>query len=180
MQLQSKYFALSEFEAAGFPVAPTPLEKFLLKNLVTILDPIREALGFPLHVNDCYRTEAKYQKLMLNGHHPSPTSDHFWGQAMPTSPAQAPTYGPFFTMGVGAVDLGVGAADIEAAFAKIRALKLPLGQCILEQSGPSSKWIHIANPKTLCYSQRVLDAVGLNPHKYMRSRDGGLTYEDVT
>lgn len=179
-KLRSNFFTQEEFEAAGFPTAPTALETFLLRNLmIHVLDPIRSAVGSPCHINDCYRSYTKYIK-MQSSYNPSPTSDHFWGQAIPSSdPKTQERFGPYFCYGVGAVDIKFpNGPAIESVFALIRTLKLPLGQCILEVNG-SSKWIHVSNPKTLCYSAEVIEAVGLAKVMYLTSDDNGKTYKAV-
>jgi len=178
-KLKSKFFR-QEFEAAGFPLAPTPLELFLLKNLMQeVLDPLREGVGVPVYVNDCYRSYAKYIK-MQGTYNPSSTSDHFWGQAIPTSnPKDQARFGPNFCFSVGAADIRISSKlDIELAFAKVMGLNLPLGQCILESNG-SSKWLHVSNPRTLCFSPAVIAAVGIGKVTYLTSTDNGKTYQAV-
>ena len=173
---------MSGFIAAGFPAAPTPMQMFLLQSLVTtVLDPLREAIGRPIVIDSgSYRDEAKYQ-AMLAHYNPSPTSDHFWAQAIPAVTEDVKTvFGPFFTFGVGAVDVTFPQGpDLKTVFDRVRSLNLPVGQCILESSGPNSKWIHLSNPKQLCYTQPLLKALNMIRPQYMTSTDNGKTYQAV-
>ena len=179
--LVSKHFPMSEFVAAGFPAAPTQLEMRLLQNLVTtILDPLRDDIGSPITIDGgSYRTEAKYEE-MLGHYNPSPISDHFWGQPIPANtPEIKAEFGPYFYCSVGACDLTFPKGPTpQAVFDRIRTLKLPVGQCILEMNG-STVWVHVANPKELVYTPAFIQAMGLRRPQYLTSTDNGKTYQPV-
>ena len=188
------YFKKSEFESHGFPVKPTPLESFMLANLVyNILNPIRVAVGLPIYINDCYRTMAKYYDLIKRKYNPSPTSDHFWGQSIPTIRQKDKNkYGKTYSFSSGAVDFGCrNTGSLVHVFNTIRELVdkkvIDVGQCILESKWITEKgkkvivsqWIHISNPREIIYNKEFMEELQIKPRKFLYSSDNGKTYKLV-
>jgi len=188
------YFSKSEFESRGFPKKPTTLESYLLANLMYyILNPIRIKIGMPIMLTDCYRSMAKYRDLKKRGYYPSPTSDHFWAQVIPTTRSRdVKKFGPQYHFSAGAVDFVCPrAGSLVGTFNVIRDLVnkniIDVGQCILEtkyeiKNGKKKmlkQWIHISNPKSLIYTGGFIKDMGIQKTKFLTSDDNGKTYKVV-
>jgi hypothetical protein len=176
------YFPMSEFIAQGFPANPSQFELFLLKNLRdNILNPIRAEIGKPCYLSDCYRTIEKYLSLKKS-YNPSPTSDHFFGQAVPTGRAtDVKKFGSVFSYSVGAVDCYFRGLNMDQVFKTVlemaRGLAIRPGQVILETNPATGfKWIHISNHKDLVYSDRFIYDFELLKNQYLVSTNNGRTY----
>lgn len=120
MQL-SPHFSLQEMTASqvakrhGYDNTPNAGEIRHLERLcLTLLEPMREALGVPLHINSGYRSPTV--NLAVGG---KTASAHLDGRAADFVPA------------------GIG---VEDAFTQLAALDLPWDQLILEYGS----WIHAA------------------------------------
>lgn len=177
----SKNFTIEEFQAKGFPTIPTKKERFLLDCLVLRLQIVRELLGCPIIVTDCYRTYGKYQDMVYRGLFPSETSDHFWGQRIPVyREDKVAKYGTVYDLSVGAVDFFPN-MNIDEAYGKIvKKVKidggLDVGQVIIEKSATSS-WIHMSNPASVLYSADFIRRIIPAREMFLASSDGGKTYQ---
>lgn len=177
------YFTQKEFTRRGFPVKPTADQSFLLNNLRDkILNPIRHQLSRPVILTDCFRTLAKYYRL-LKKYNPSATSDHFFGQAIPTIRRKdKKRFGKYFKYSVGAVDFRVPGANMREVFQVVKELEvnclIKIGQAILEFNPKRrSSWIHISNPLSLVYSDSFIYDLSLQKERFLISEDNGKTYK---
>jgi len=183
--MPKNYFSLYEFTRKGFPEKPTPLEQYLLNGITHTLNIIREDIASPITISDCYRSVDKYHSMVARGYNPSPTSDHFWGQAIPTMRSKdIDKYGTYYTYSVGAVDFVVSKLDMEIVFKKIINLskkgEIEIGQCILETNPKRNvKWIHISNSKDYVLNKDLISKLNIAKYKFLRSDDNGKTYQIV-
>jgi len=187
------YFTPSEFIKKGFPNPAGPVELFLLKNLRDkILNPIRREIGRPMRITDCYRIIAKYKRMLearnkdgSRKYNPSATSDHFWGQPVPTiKKRDRQKYGKIYSFSVGAVDFYIPRVKMADVFDFVvgmeKEFKIRTGQIVLEHN-PATKfsWIHISNPKEILLSDTVINDLGLSKFKYLISENNGKSYESI-
>ena len=142
----SEFFSYEEFTQSdyGKPVF-NKLSKHLLECLCrNILDPIREEFGHPILVTSGIRDINVMNGLRRAGYHPSPTTDHSFGD---------PEVNPF---GVGAADIrpfGDGTCEDIFNIAVI-AGHFAAGQVLWERQG-SREWVHISNAKTALFKPEV-------------------------
>lgn len=117
-----KYFTLAEFvvTATGLDNTPTPDAIKRLESLViNCLDPLREKLGKPVHINSGYRSPLVNSNVVGS----STTSQHMVGEA---------------------ADIHVDGMTNDDLIALIRQMKLPYDQLIDEWRG-TSRWVHISH-----------------------------------
>jgi len=177
------YFSHKEF--LKFPKHPTPQDLFLLEAMKYNLNIVRAEIKTPIRITNCVRTRADYYRLKKKGYHPSATSDHFWGRAIPTIKRKdKKRYGPFFTMSAGAVDI-VTPKDsylfgtFKMIISLVREGRIDFGQVIYERS-PRTEWIHIGNNRRLLFSPRLLRRVGAIKTRILKSLDGGKSYKKIS
>lgn len=176
------YFKKSEFK--GLPAAMLPLQSFLFDNLLNILNIIRAEIGSPVVITSCARDIKKYKDMKKRGLYPSPTSDHFWGLAVPClEEKHKRIYGEYFTLSAGAVDIVTPRASVFQSFKLI--VKLSIGEMI----GPGqviyerrleptpAEWIHLSNPRDLIFQESFLNEIGAKKQPYLFSKDGGESYQ---
>jgi hypothetical protein len=181
----SNYFNISEFTSKDFPKNPTALEKYMLEQMIRRLNVVRGLISSPIIITDCYRDLDKYNRLIEDGYNPSPTSDHFWGQPIPTlRDKDQEKYGEHYTFSSGAVDFVAPKYDMEKVFQSIIKLYnnnfINVGQCILEKNPKTgSEWIHFSNPKSTIYSNGLIEAIGISKYKFLRSDNNGKSYKAV-
>lgn len=173
----TRNFQRIEFERAGFPKDATIKEEFMLSLLVRSLQVIRDEIGVPITITNCYRTEENHRDLLNRGYYPSETSDHFFGQRLPVHrPDKIKKYGKYFDLSVGATDFVC--ANITYNFSKIVHLavsgQIRVGQLILE-TGNGKTWIHISNDPELVYGQALSRRIP-SREKFLYSLDGGASY----
>lgn len=171
-------FPLIEFQRKGFPVDSSIKERFMLYLLIATLQFIRDEIGVPMIITDCYRGRERYMDMLSKGYYPSETSDHFFGQKMPVgNPAKVELYGKWFDLSAGAVDFKC--IDIEKNFHKMVQMAMSgdikIGQLILETNG-NSKWIHISNDPEAIYGKVLASKLPIVRRPYLCSLDGGRTY----
>ena len=137
---------------------------------------------------------AKYNRLKKSGYHPSPTSDHFWAQVIPTKRSRdIKKFGPKYHFSVGAVDFVCPKqGSLVSAFNTIKAMHkrgdIEVGQCILEskyeiKNGKKKllkQWIHISNPKSAVYGYIFIKDIGIQKTRFLTSDDNGRTYKVVS
>ena len=146
----SEFFLYDEFTQSNYgkPVF-NRLSKYLLECLCrNILDPIREEFGHPILVTSGIRDINVMKGLKEAGYHPSPTTDHSFGD---------PEFNPF---GSGAADIrpyGQGTCEDIFNIAVI-AGHFAAGQVLWEQQG-SREWVHISNAKTIILQPDVAKMV---------------------
>lgn len=175
------YFTDREFK--NFPARPKPAQAYLFEFMRDTLNIIRAYINSPIRITGCYRTLNKYHALKKAGYFPSATSDHFWGQAIPTIRKQdRAKYGPYFIYSAGAVDFITPRSNIRYCFQKIRELHkkgtIKIGQAILEK-GKRADWIHLSNPRQLIFQSDLLDRVGAVKTTFLISENGGKTYKRI-
>ena len=146
----SKFFSYEEFTRSdyGKPVF-NKFSKHLLECLCRdILDPIRREFGHPILVTSGLRDINVMEGLRRAGYHPSPTTDHSFGD---------PDFNPF---GAGAADIrpyGQGRCEdifnITIDFIN-QSEDIPIGQVLWERQG-NREWVHISNPKTALFQPEV-------------------------
>ena len=153
----SEFFNYEEFTRSdyGKPVF-NKLSKHLLECLCRdILDPIRREFGHPIKVTSGIRDINVMKGFRRAGSHPSPTTDHSFGD---------PDFNPF---GAGAADIrpyGQGTCEdifnIAIDFIN-RNDTIPVGQVLFERQG-SREWVHISNPKTVLFQPEVARMIASN------------------
>ncbi len=146
----SQYFSYEEFTQSNYgkPVL-NRLSKHLLECLCrNILDPIRREFGHPILVTSGIRDINVINGLRRAGYHPSPTTDHSFGD---------PEVNPF---GAGATDIrpnGQGSCEdifnIAINFIE-NSSDFRVGQVLWERQG-NREWVHISNPKTALFQPEV-------------------------
>jgi len=175
------YFPDWEFQKKGLPKTLNTSQIIMKVNLRDkILNPIRDESKTPCNLTDCYRTMAKYIRLQKK-YNPSQTSDHFWGQSIPTKGYKRRVYGPYYSYSVGAVDFQ--ANKLESVFENVLDLigrkKINPGQIILEY-GKRLPWIHISNPAILIYSRQFIANLAMQSNRILISHDNGKSYEKIS
>ena len=133
-------------------------------------------------VSSGVRTLVDYGRLIALGYHPSQTSDHYFGQAIPLDPVteKFKKFGSFYSFSVGAGDVipeGVSALQVfQTAVELDRQEKVFFGQIIYERGGVSDvERIHFGNDPDLFYQPSVCKI--FKRTKYLTSVDGGKTYK---
>jgi zinc D-Ala-D-Ala carboxypeptidase len=119
-----KNFNLAEFVTTGTGIEniPGPEEIENLRALVeNVLQPLRDAIGKPIHITSGFRSMAVNAAIGGAG-----TSQHVKGQA---------------------ADFHIDGMTSDQVIAKIRAMKLPFDQVIDEIKG-TSKWVHVSHNST--------------------------------
>jgi len=158
--------------------------KMLLKELVTNLQVVRSKMpkGAYMKVTSGVRTKADYDRLIKQGYHPSKTSDHNFGSAIPLSPssAKAKKYGLVYIFSVGAADIvpvGMSVWDLfKLAVQLTKAGRCRFGQVIYEKSG-EKEWVHFGVDPVAIFSPEVVKFMSRT--KFMKSLDGGKSYSVV-
>jgi len=145
----SPHFKYAEFTQSNFgEVRFNRLSEFLLKRLcLNILEPIRFTFGHGINISSGIRDINIMNGLRAAGYHPSATTDHSFGD---------PEYNPF---GVGAADLVPIEGSCEELFLtawELRNRNVHFGQLLWERQG-QREWVHISNPKTVLFTNRVAD-----------------------
>ena len=113
----TKNFTLDELTVTSKPIRNDPNDSEI-KNLaalaVNILQPLRDAIGKPIHINSAFRSESVNR--LVGG---SPTSQHRLGQA---------------------ADIRVDGMSSKQLAKRIVELKLPYDQ-VIEEFG---RWVHVS------------------------------------
>jgi len=144
----SEFFSYEEFTQSNYgKPAFNKISKYLLENLCrNVLDPIRKELNSPILVSSGIRDIIIMNGLRKAGYFPSSTTDHSFGDAAVNA------------YGVGAADIFPQGTSCEALFNTtcelFRRNRIRFGQCLWERQG-AKEWVHIANPKSVLYSQEV-------------------------
>ena len=186
----TKNFSFWEFGPKGCDRRWTPdneqqrhLIEDLAKNLQVLRDKARGSTS--IHITSGIRTPADFYRLQGAGYHPSATSDHFCGVAVPIghdNPKHA-KFGDTYNLSVGAGDCHiVGMSTL--AFAKMameeyRSSNVDFGQIIYERD-PIRKceWVHVSNAYRNYFSSRIVNWLDKTP--FLQSLDGGKTYTVAT
>ena len=194
----SKNFYLHEFTNIDHYKITIPQWDMLFNLTNNILEPIRKLLGdYPIYITNGVRTYQDYQNLLCNGYNPSITSDHFFGNVIKIPESfnyKITKYGKYYFYSVGACDFYHKKLSCKEVFDKLlkyankkeKSLSFPedvskkkikIGQLILEQN-KKSKWLHISNPGTLIFSNKI-NKDYLNRKPFLTSYDNGKTYQEV-
>lgn len=188
----TKNFSYWEFGPNGCPKSWVPdneLQKIMIKNLAENLQTLRNEArsvtrkAVSIRITSGIRTLADYHRLQGMGYHPSPTSDHFCGLAVPIvdSVSKREKYGETYNFSVGAGDCiahGMSQWDFfKLAMRCHRESKAHFGQIIYERHG-KTEWVHISNPYEKYFSDWITNWLGRKP--FLKSLDGGKTYKVAT
>lgn len=185
----TKNFSYWEFGPKGCKKTWVPdntYQKRLITNLAEILQHLRNEANRVFHrkvsirITSGVRTMADYYRLQGMGYHPSPTSDHFCGLAVPIidNPSKRSKFGETYNFAVGAADCVVkGMSQLD--FFKLAMQchidsKIHCGQIIYEKH-KKSEWVHISNPYEKYFSKWTSEWLGEKP--FLKSLDGGKTYK---
>ncbi|NIO83409.1 MAG: hypothetical protein GTN53_22865 [Candidatus Aminicenantes bacterium] len=175
------YFKKKEF--LKWPARPSRRQVFLLNYFWNNLNIIRAELKAPIIITSFNRSIQKYRSMKARGLYPSPTSDHFWGQAVPCQlDKHKKIYGPYFTESAGAADIVTPTISVFYAFRLIVKMAVTgvvnLGQVIYEKRRhpTPAEWIHLSNPRDHIFNKTYLEKTGGLKRKFLTSKNGGKTY----
>ena len=183
----SNNFNVNEFALNGI----SDIQLFLLKHLINdLVQPIRDFLDCPIKISSGVRDLSDHYKIKDQGLNPSSTSDHFYGNAVPTPNDKMPIFGESYYFSVGAADM-VPNCNVTNAFDKLvsQCIKyddgtigmkflnenVRIGQMIHEKH--DTEWIHIANHPSIIYSKEFIKTY-LNRPVIEQSLDG-KTYTTI-
>lgn len=189
----SEHFNFEEFSNRDHHHV-TPIQMGMMDNICrVILEPLRKFWGDKkIRVTDGLRYPSDINALRKRGYNPSETSDHLFGNVIKLRNAKkVQRFGRYYAYSVGAVDI-VPEIGAEEAFQMIvphidrrnNAIKLPdigvirIGQFIFEKFGDTG-WMHISNPVDLIYSFKVSKEITKHRRCFLKSLDGGKTYEEI-
>ena len=139
MAALSPHFTLQEMISSdtavkkGFPNIPDDLECMNLVRLCAdLLEPIREIIGNPMHINSGFRADRVNAAV---GGMQYPPSAHLFGRA---------------------ADFVVPGMDLSTAWDKIKNENLPFDQLIWETNRFGSQWIHASVPEYGIKPRRIV------------------------
>lgn len=153
-----------EFAPQAWPIEqrhnwqPTPMQELMIAGLVRVLQPLRDRVG-PIDITHGIRLATDYQRLIDEGRHPSPTSDHYFGQ--PIKLVNDARGFDWWVYSTGACDFVPREVSVQEAW-EVLLMVTPMahiGQIIREQEG-DREWIHLGNPRALIYSPAVVALIG--------------------
>jgi len=138
-----------------------------------------------IHISSGIRTIADHHRLQGAGYHPSQTSDHFYGAAVPLTPgtAKCNKFGANYVFSSGAGDCIPSGISVESFFQlamkMYRRSEVHFGQIIYEHDPiRKSKWVHLSNSYTNYFSDQIVQWLGKKP--FLQSLDGGKSYQVAT
>ena len=188
-------FQLKEFTDRPHELL-TPIQRFMLLNLCSILECIRSFLSealkttIPLVVSSGIRLPSDTNKLRNAGNNPSETSDHLFGNIVKLrSKVKIKMFGRYYVYSVGAADVVpvCGATDAfqlmlpyfnrQTGEVNLPGGTIKVGQIILEKKD-NSDWLHVSNPWDLVYSGQMV-ASFFNRKHFLTSVNNGESYESV-
>lgn len=177
-------FSFSEFKPNGETASWKPafsVQSLMIVELAKNLQIVRNNNGNkPLSINSAVRTASDYSRLLNSGYHPSPVSDHFFGNVVTIS-KDSPKYkifGPYYYFSVGAADIHSDNAEelFKTGIALSKSGAVSFGQIIWERdSAKRTEWVHFSNDRSKFYSQIICALVG--KEKYLYTTDGGISYK---
>jgi len=180
----TKNFSFYEYRPKGANKSWLPTSKYM-KYLITkhaeMMQIIRDKHRKGITFNSAVRNLSDYKRLLNAGYFPSPTSDHFFGQAIKIPEKEKfkiSKFGRFYSFSVGAVD--AVSNDIKQLYRDIVSLNksgdIDSGQIIYESHQDKGwEWIHISTNRHLSFSDGICNLVG--KHKYLHTYNGGKSYE---
>lgn len=185
------YFETDKWHPYGY--VPDPVQVYLWEwAKAHILNPLRCHVNAPLVVTSAIRVMEDYERLIAEGKHPSPTSDHFARTPVKTITVEdANKYGDFYRFSTFAVDID-GLVDLRElarhAYLTIERLiprtdhrfvngLVDVKQLIYESHSSESgtvDWIHVSVPREAVFNQNVAGVInGIERDiKYLEARDG--------
>jgi len=179
-------FFYNEFRPAGAPVTWMPISDYqniLITMLANNLQIVRSSMppGSTMTISCGVRVLSDFNRLVSQGYHPSPTSDHFCGNAVPVDSIsdKFKRYGPVYYFSVGAADIIPNGMDNDLLFRMAVQMTLRgvcrFGQIINEQDiKKGTKWVHFSNDYSSIFSSDMVKF--LNKQPFLTTIDGGLTY----
>jgi len=184
--MASLSFAYAELRPSGAYQDWMPendYQKFLVDNLAKNLQVVRSAMpaGCSMRVSSGVRTADDFNRLQLQGYHPSETSDHYCGNVVKIdkSSNNYKKFGPLYFFSSGAADIVPAGVDTEYLFKLgVNLTKKNLckfGQIILEEdTSKATKWVHFSNDYSLIFSPDIVKFI--NRSQFLTTIDGGKTY----
>lgn len=190
----TKNFSYWEFGPNGCDhrwVPKSEWQQMLIMDLALNLQKLRDAANkirranVSIHIISGIRTLADYYRLQGQGYHPSQTSDHFCGVAVPLTEGTTKfnKFGETYTFSVGAGDCvpsGISTKNFaNLAMEQFRRDHVHFGQIIYEYN-PVSKgsWVHLSNSYRNYFSSQIVTWLGKTP--FLQSLDGGKSYQVMT
>jgi len=176
-------FSIKEFRPNGQSSSWIPdfkLQTIFIQELANSLQIIRNMFGKPLIIGNGIRGASDFMRLIEKGYHPSPTSDHFFGNVVPIGAPHRlyPILGHYYSFSVGAADVisdnPMGLFNL--AIQLNESGKTSFGQ-IIHETDPIKKteWVHFGNKREKFYSEIICNLIG--KEKYLYTIDGGITYQ---
>ena len=181
-------FSYHEFRPHGADRQWTPnsqYQKLLVDMLAKQLQVVRSKmdLGSWMRVTSGVRTLLDYKRLKSLGYHPSETSDHNFGFAVPLSKTNRKykKFGYTYNFSVGAADIvpvNMDAKDLFELAVELSEKGLCSFSQIIYEENPrtGSKWVHFGNSHKL-FRHNI--TMLINRTKYLQTMDGGYTYQKV-
>lgn len=181
-----KNFSYSEFKPKGSNALWKPsfaLQDTMIKTLAQNLQIVRDEWNKPLSINSGVREASDIARLISEGYHTSPISDHFAGNVVPIEimNPRFKIFGSYYCFSVGAADIhSENAGDLfKLSLSLNRAGKTKFGQIIWEKDpDKKTEWVHFGNNRKDFYSQIICDLIAKG--QYLFTIDGGKTYQNYT
>ena len=183
----TKNFSFNEFKPRLSPSTWAPhgvYQNLLITLLANNLQVVRDAVKKPMIVTSGVRTMMDFDRLTKQGLRPCPTSDHFFGVAVPVSrkSTRYQKFGETYNFAVGAADIvprNMTARELFDVAVDLTCRKKCYFSQIIYEENPrtGAKWVHFANPHEPLFSHNIITF--LNRQKYMQSLDGGKTFTIV-
>lgn len=180
----SEHFCLEEFTKLNHHDIPTYTLGLLEDLCKAILEPLRAFLGCSIRITSGLRTPADTARLRAAGYHPSDTSDHYAGMAVPaTSAATQRAFGAVYWASTGAADIVPIRGALwawERLLPLLRpdgAILLPAGEIRVGQLIMEGGWLHVSNPVSAILQPRYARMRKVAP--FLISEDGGATYRSA-
>ena len=190
----SENFCYYEFRPRGFDRTWMPANKYQ-KQLVDLLaynaQVLREGMpnGSYIKITSGVRASSDYDRLIRAGYRPSPTSDHFCGHVVqiPDNTAKnrkkIKVYGKNFYLSSGAIDtVPVGMSVLD--FFNMAVKKTINGECFFGQviyeldPEKGAEWVHLSNDYEQVFGYKTSKL--LNKDKFLKTTDGGITYQKIS
>ncbi len=179
-------FSYYEFRPKGTPRTWKPefkLQELMIIEMAENLQIVRNALPQTMTINSGVRVPSDYNRLLLAGYYPSPTSDHFYANAVPIelTNTKRKLFGSYYSYSVGAADVKINGnySDLFNLAIKLNIEeKVYFGQIILESSPRGSMWIHFGNDPYKFFSAFMCPLITRTT--YLTTTDGGKSYLKVS
>lgn len=161
-------------------------QKDMIRNLAESLQIVRSSMPRDawMQITSGVRSADDFERLKKAGYHPSETSDHNFGYAVPLSKGTAKykKYGPTYNFAIGAADVvpkGIKVTELfSIAMSRTKAGLCHFGQVIYEKNpSTGAEWVHFGADPRPFFSPHIIRF--LNRVQFMQSLNGGKSYEVV-